>query len=131
MAKNLVKFSDMIGEIEINGFVIMTDKEVENYEHMATSILWPFVFKIGEDELEYSSGEDLLSRMDFIEISNEETKTLKRLFNNEFGVFVTEVFLADIIGDEFDDDEFDDEDDDEDYYGDDSKNYDDESDDIY
>jgi hypothetical protein len=131
MAKNLVKFSDMIGEIEINGFVIMTDKEVENYEHMATSILWPFVFKIGEDELEYSSGEDLLSRMDFIEISNEETKTLKRLFNNEFGVFVAEVFLADIIGDEFDDDEFDDEDDDEDYYGDDSKNYDDESDDIY
>jgi hypothetical protein len=131
MAKNLVTFNDMIDEIEINGFVIMTDKEVENYEHMATSILWPFVFKIGEDELEYSSGEDLLSRMDFIEISNEEAKTIKRLFNDEFGVFVNEVFLAEIIGDEEFDDEFDDDDDDDDYYGDDSKNYDDESDDIY
>ncbi len=131
MAKNLVTFNDMIDEIEINGFVIMTDKEVENYEHMATSILWPFVFKIGEDELEYSSGEDLLSRMDFIEISNEEAKTIKRLFNDGFGVFVNEVFLAEIIGDEEFDDEFDDDDDDDDYYGDDSKNYDDESDDIY
>ena len=131
MAKNLVTFSDVIDEIEIIGFVIMTDKEVENYEHMATSILWPFVFKIGEDELEYSSGEDLLSRMDFIEITNEEAKALKRLFNNEFGVFVTEGFLAEIIGDEEDDeDEFDDDDDDDDFY-DDSKNYDDESDDIY
>lgn len=131
MAKNLVTFSDVIDEIEINGFVIMTDKEVENYEHMATSILWPFVFKIGEDELEYSSGDDLLSRMDFTEITNEEAKALKRLFNDEFGVFVNESFLAEIIGDEEFDDEFDDDDDDEDYYDDDSKNYDDESDDIY
>lgn len=114
MAKYLAMFSDTIDEIEINGFVVMTDREVETYEEMASSINWPFVYNVGEDELEYTSGEDLLTRIEFKEISTEETKMIKRIFNNEFGVFVSEGFLAEVIGEEDDyDDEFEDDYDDE------------------
>ena len=113
MAKYLAMFSDTIDEIEINGFVIMTDKEVETYEEMASSINWPFVYNVGEDELEFTSGEDLLTRIEFKEISTEEAKMMKRLFNNEFGVFIDEGFLAEVIDEEDDDDEFEDDYDDE------------------
>jgi hypothetical protein len=113
MAKYLAMFSDTIDEIEINGFVIMTDKEVETYEEMASSINWPFVYNVGEDEIEFTSGEDLLTRIEFKEISTEEAKMMKRLFNNEFGVFIDEGFLAEVIGEEDDDDEFEDDYDDE------------------
>lgn len=125
MAKYLATFTDTLDEIEINGFVVMSDREVENYEHLASSITWGFVFNMGDDELEFNSGEDLLSRIEFKEISLEESKAIKRLFNNEFGVFISEAFLSEVIGDE-DDDDFDDEDMDDDYdsYGD----YDDEDD---
>lgn len=112
MAKFLVTFNDTLDEIEINGFTIMSDKEVENFEKLASSINWPFDYKLGNDELEFSSGEDLLSRMEFTEITNEEAKVFKKLFNNEFGVFISESALEDIIGDEdiddYDDDELDD-----------------------
>jgi hypothetical protein len=111
MAKFLVTFTDTLDEIEINGFTVMSDKEVENFEELAASINWPFVYKMGADELEYSSGEDLLGRIEFKEITNEEAKTFKRLFNNEFGIFITESFLEEVIGDE---DEIDFDDDDED-----------------
>jgi hypothetical protein len=112
MAKFLVTFTDTLDEIEINGFTVMSDKEVENFEELAASINWPFVYVMGADELEYSSGEDLLSRIEFKEITNEEAKTIKRLFNNEFGIFITESFLEEVIGDEdetdFEDDDIDD-----------------------
>jgi hypothetical protein len=113
-----------LDEIEINGFTVMSDKEVENFEELAASINWPFVYKMGADELEYSSGEDLLSRIEFKEITNEEAKTFKRLFNNEFGVFITESFLEEVIGDE-DEIDFDDDDDIDNLYD----NYGDEDDD--
>jgi len=98
----------------------MTDKDVENYEELAMSITWPFFFEIGDESIEFSSGEDLLSRIEFKEISNEEAKTIKRLFNDEFGIFIDESFLNDIIGEEEDyDDDEDGYDEDEDDYEDD------------
>ena len=126
MGKFLVTFNDTIGEIEINGFAIMTDKEIEEFEEFAYSITWPFSYKMGDDELEYTSGEDLLTRVEYKEITNEETKVLKKLFNNEYGVFIGLDYLEEIIGEE---DEYDDEEEDDDY---DSPYYDDEdSDDNY
>jgi hypothetical protein len=115
MAKYLAKFSSMVDEIEISGFIIMNDNEVENFEELALSITWDFVYKFGEDEelqLEFSDGEDLLSRIEFKEVSDVEAKALKRLFNNEFGVFIGEEFLSRVIGKE--DSDFEDEDDDDD-----------------
>jgi hypothetical protein len=116
MAKYLAKFSSMVNEIEISGFVVMNEKEVENFEELALSITWDFVYEFGEDDqfnIEFSDGEDLLSRIEFKEISLDEAKILKRLFNNEFGTFIGEAFLEEIIGDEDSDFDEDDEDDDD------------------
>ena len=115
MAKFLVTFTDTLDDIEINGFTVMTEKEVENFEETAMSITWPFIYAMGQDELEFSSGDDFLSRVDFKEITNEEAKSLKKLFGDSFGVFIDEAFLEEVIGDE-DDSDFDDEDDMDDMY---------------
>lgn len=114
MAKFLVTFNDTIDEIDINGFVIMTDKEIEEYEELAYSITWPFSYVMGNDELEYTSGDDLLSRIDYKEITNEEAKVIKKIFNNEYGVFIGLDYLDGIIGEE---EEYDDELDEDDDYG--------------
>jgi hypothetical protein len=122
MAKILAIFNDSVSDVdinvEINGFIIMTNKEMEDYEEVASSITWPFNYQIGDLELEFGSGDDLLTRINFLEISNEEAKSFKRLFNDEFGTFISEDELHNIIGDEDLEDESDDDDiyDDEDDY---------------
>ena len=117
MGKYLAIFSDTLNDIEINGFVTMTDKEMERFELLATSITWDFEHTIGEEKIYFSSGEDLLSKIDFKEISNEEYKTLKKIFKTAFGFFISEETLEDIVGDieaidedleEDDDDDFND-----------------------
>ena len=124
MAKFIAIFNDTIDEIEINGFIVMTERELEEYEELALSITWPFTYNMGEDEMEFSSGEDLLSKIDFKEISNDEAKTLKKVFNDEFGVFLGFDTLENIVGEE--EDEFDEEEDEDD-----SPYYDEDSDDNY
>ena len=116
MTKFLVTFTDTLDDIEINGFTVMTEKEVNSFEETAMSITWPFVYAMGQDELEFSSGDDFLSRIDFKEITNEEAKSLKKLFGDSFGVFIDEAFLEEVIGDEDDSDFDDDEDDIDDMY---------------
>ena len=116
MAKFLVTFTDTLDDIEINGFTVMTEKEYESFEETAMSIAWPFVYAMGQDELEFSNGDDFLSRIDSKEITNEEAKTIKRLFGDLFGVFIDEGFLQEVIGYEDDSDFDDDEDDIDDMY---------------
>ena len=116
MVKFLAIFNDTIDEIEINGFIVLTEREIEEYEELALSITWPFTYNIGEDEIEFSSGEDLLSKIEFKEITNDEAKVMKKLFNNEFGVFIGFDTLENIVGEEDDDDDNDDDDDDDSPY---------------
>jgi len=118
MAKYLVTFNDQINDIEINGFKIMTDKEVEMFEELATSITWDFTYPLnGGNNLEFSSGEDLLTRLEYKEISNDEYKVISKTFEEKFGSFITIEDLEGIINEEdehdFIDDEFEDEDEDE------------------
>ena len=112
MAKFIAIYNDTVEDIEINGFSVFTDKEVEEYEELAYSITWPFTYKMGEYEIEFSNGEDLLTKIDFKEVSFEEYKSLKNLFNNEFGVFISYDYLSSIVDEEDDygddEDEFDD-----------------------
>ena len=120
MAKYLAIFSDTLNDIEINGFMTMTDKEVENFEELASSITWEINHELGGEVLVYSSGDDLLSRIDFKEISNEEFKALKKCFDGKFGVFIDESDLLNHIDEEEDEDDDDYEgrncgDDDDDY----------------
>jgi hypothetical protein len=124
MAKILAIYNDSVEntdiQVDVNGFIIMTNKEMEDYEEIASSITWPFTYKFNELELEFANGEDLLTRIDFKEISNEEAKTFKRLFNDEFGIFISEDELHTIIGDEEDLDE---ESVDNDYYDEEDEDY--------
>jgi hypothetical protein len=125
MAKYIVTFNDQINEIEIHGFSLMTDKEVENYENLATSITWDFTYPISDSELSYVDGEDMLSRMEFKEVTNEEFKLLKKLFKEDFGIFITEDYLTDIVDDEDvvdEDEEIDEDEDDFDDYSNRKKN---------
>lgn len=124
MAKILAIYNDSIEDtdiqVDVNGFIIMTNKEMEDYVELASSITWPFTYKFNELELELANGDDLLTRIDFKEISNEEAKTFKRLFNDEFGIFISEDELHTIIGDEEDLDE---ESVDNDYYDEEDEDY--------
>lgn len=124
MAKILAIYNDSVEntdiQVDVNGFIIMTNKEMEDYEEIASSITWPFTYKFNELEFEFANGEDLLTRIDFKEISNEEAKTFKRLFNDEFGIFISEDELHTIIGDEEDLDE---ESVDNDYYDEEDEDY--------
>jgi hypothetical protein len=110
MGKYVVTFVDEIDEIEINGFTIMTDKGVDSFEELAESITWPFTYPIGDSELEFTSGDDLLTRLDFKEITNEEYKAFKTVFNGSFGTFISESFLETLIEEEGDEDESDEDD---------------------
>jgi len=100
MAKYLVTYSDQFNEIEINGFQVMTEKEYEHFEELALSINWEFTHTLGDQQVIFSSGDDFLTRIDYKEISNEEAKVIKKLFNNEYGVFIGESALESIIGEE-------------------------------
>ena len=125
MAKYLVTFNDQYNDVELHGFKIMTDKEVESFEELASSIEWGFIYPLNSGELEYSSGEDLLSRLEFKEISNEEYKVLSKTFDEEFGVFITAEYLEELISEEedFSDDEDEDEDEDDFLEKDDDEDY--------
>lgn len=100
MAKFIAIFNDTISDIEVNGFNVMTDKEVDEYEELAYSITWPFSYNIGEYEIEFSNGDELLTKIEFKEITFEESKTIKKVFNNKFGVFIGLEFLESIVGEE-------------------------------
>jgi hypothetical protein len=114
MAKYLAIFNTTINDIELHGFVTMTDKEQEHYEELASSITWDFSYDIGTDKIDFTCGDDLLSCIDFKEITNEEFKLIKRVFTDTFGTFITEDYLDDIIGEEIGsefEEDFDDEED--------------------
>jgi hypothetical protein len=112
----------------------MTEKEVEAFEQLAESITWEFTYPlITNAEIEFLSGEDLLSRIEFKEISNEEYKALNKVFNEPFGVFITEEFLQELLDEEedFDSDEEEEEDDDWGSYRSDTRYNEEDDDDIY
>jgi len=100
MAKYIAIFNDNLAGVELNGFQLMTLKEVDDFEELATSISWEFSYGVGDnDKLYYSNGEDLLTRIEFKEITNEEYKMVKNIFNVSFGVFIGEDFLNILIDD--------------------------------
>lgn len=116
MGRYIVIFRDNLNEeFDVNGFKIMTEKELAFYEELANSISWEFAFYANNESLYYLNGEDLLSRLDYKEISLDEYEMLDKIFNGEFGTFINEEFLQNILDgedsyeeDEYDDDSFDD-----------------------
>lgn len=115
MSKVLVKFSDTFNDVEIIGFKVMTDIDSNYYQDMAESITWPFTFETSFGQIEFLNGDNLMSKLEFEEISDDEYKVLKRVFGDEYGIFIAKEYLEYIIDEE---NGFDDEDDeyDEDGY---------------
>lgn len=116
MARYLAIFTDNHGEeFDVHGFKIMTDKEQSRFEELASSITWEFAYYANSESLNYSNGEDLLSRIEFKEITKSEYDYLEKIFNGEFGTFIGEEYLVTILhGDK--DEEIDNENDDYDDY---------------
>lgn len=115
--KYIAIFEDQLNDIDINGFMLMSENEIDKYEQLASSITWGFSYQVGNDYIEYSDGEDLLSKIEFKEISLDEHNFLKKLFGTKFGTFITEKVIENIIGEEesFDEEGFDDDRYDNDY----------------
>lgn len=102
--KYIAIFNDQLNDVNINGFALMSENEMEKYEELLTSIDWEFSYEIGGDAIEYINGEDLLSKIEFKAISIEEFKILQKIFNRNFGTFITESFINDIVGDDYKED---------------------------
>jgi hypothetical protein len=61
-------------------FTIMSDKEIEKLEELASSITWAIHYKFDNgSELEYSDGEDLISRIEFKLLSASDVETIGNL----------------------------------------------------
>jgi hypothetical protein len=115
MAKYLATFSDVIDETEINGFTIMSDKEIEKLEELASSITWAIYYKFDNgSELEYSDGEDLISRIEFKLLSASDVETIGKLFNDSFGVLLGWIFIK-YYNDVDDEEDIEDDDEDDEY----------------
>jgi len=109
MGMYLVIFTDNHGEeFDVHGFKVMTEKEVNEFEELASSITWGFEYYANSESLYYSNGEDFLSRIDFKEISKDEFNMFKKIFGGEFGTFITEDYLKSILDIEAELDEEDD-----------------------
>ena len=111
MAKHIAVFNDLVDDIELTGFQVMSSKELELFEELAMSISWDFIYQVGDKELVYSSGEELLTRIDFREITNEEFKSINNLFDGSFGVFIGQEYLEGLVDDNEDDSNLDEDDD--------------------
>lgn len=102
-------------EFDVNGFKIMTEKEVNNFEDLAVSIAWEFNFNANGESLTYSNGEDFLSRIEFKIITKNEYDTIEKVFGGEFGTFIGEEYLQLVFNGDTDSDYTKNEDEDEDY----------------
>ena len=111
MARYLAIFTDNHGEeFDVHGFKIMTEREVNDFEELATSITWGFEYYANSECLSYSNGEDFLSRIEFKEITKDEYDALNKIFGGEFGTFIGEEYLQSILDGESELDEDEDED---------------------
>lgn len=104
MPRYLAIFTDNHGEeFDVHGFKIMTDKEQERFEELASSITWEFAYYANSECLNYSNGEELLSRIDFKEITKPEYDAIEKVFGGEFGIFIDEKYLVNILHGDTDD----------------------------
>jgi len=114
MARYLAIFQDNHGEeFDVHGFKIMTEKEVNKFEELASSITWDFSFHANSESLNYSNGEDFLSRIEFREITKDDFDAFEKVFDGEFGTFIGEEYLQTILNGEIN--EIDEDEDYEDY----------------
>jgi hypothetical protein len=73
-------------EMDVQGFVILTDKEWKSFNKKVKSIDEDFTISIGSnEEIEYSNGEELLEDLTIEKITQEEAKTITKVIGDMFG----------------------------------------------
>ena len=98
MARYLVTFRDNhMEEFDVNGFKIMSEKELSKFEELANSITWEFAYYANNEALVYSNGEDFLSRIDYKEITKDDYDVIDKVFGEEYGTFINEDYLQTVI----------------------------------
>jgi hypothetical protein len=83
----LIKWeSNWADEMDVSGFVVATEKELDEWKTILKNRKTGFMFYIGtNEELYYDSGKQLLSECKIKEITKEEAVVLKKLFKEQFG----------------------------------------------
>lgn len=104
MSKVLVKWSDnWADEMDIEGFVIMTDSEWKEYKQGIKEKIKPFSIGIGtNEEIDYDNGEDLLAKLTAKKLTSEEYKTISGIFGNYWGFDQFQYVIEDNIAEEAD-----------------------------
>jgi hypothetical protein len=74
-------------EIEVDGFVIINNKTKTKIEKLLKRYKETIYLNFGEEELEYENGNELLDEISFLEINDDEIKTINKFFGryNDFG----------------------------------------------
>ncbi len=102
MKKYIAIFTCEFNSVNLHGFQLMSEKQMDSYIELAESIIWDITFELGDDkELYFSDGLELLSNIEFNEVTNEEYKAISRTFvNGEFGTFIDKQFLDNLVEEE-------------------------------
>ena len=109
MGKVIAIFEDnWADEMDVQGFVILTEKRWEAYKASGIAKNRRFSLCVGSNEdIEYQNGKELLKNIKVRPITNEEEKTITKIFGDSFG---TTNFLSYLESeDEYDEEEEDDE----------------------
>jgi len=101
MSKYLATYSDNINNVDVFGFMLMSDNGMERYENLAMSITWGFSYNVSEfDSIEFIDGEEYLSKVEFKELTDEEFTAINNVFGDKFGTIISEDFLKMVLSDE-------------------------------
>lgn len=86
MSKVLIKWKDnWADEADFYGFVIDTKENWEEFKSLCEAYNSSFSMTVGTNEqIDYSDGKDLLSRITISEINDNEVQIMKKLFGHSY-----------------------------------------------
>jgi hypothetical protein len=104
-------YSNWADEMDVEGTAIMDKKDWEDYRETVSKINKSFYLYIGtNEEIEYSSGDELLNEITVKPMTDEEADTIRKFVGSESGF--TQFLGADDYANEdedYDDEDYDDE----------------------
>lgn len=111
MAKVIVKWdSNWADEMDISGFTIISEEEAIALKTRLKERKTSFEICVGTNEdIDYSSGSDLLDELTFTKISEDEARIIEKRIGDEYG-FTHFMSAIEDWEDEEDDDEWEDND---------------------
>lgn len=89
MSKVLVKWkTNWADEMDVDGFVIMTDNEAKNLRENLSELKDSFDICVGTNEyIDYNDGKELLREIEFIPVNDQEVSMIAKLFGSSYGCY--------------------------------------------